>query len=48
VFDGECWQVDHIGFLTTQLAHAGDLCYLQNRLVVQARLHGTVTKAAHP
>jgi hypothetical protein len=46
VFDGEFWQLAHIGFLTTQLGHAGEFCYLQNRLVLQARLHGSMTQAA--
>ena len=46
VFDGNDWQVHHIGFLSTQLCHNGEFCCLQNRLVLEARLHGALTKAA--
>jgi hypothetical protein len=46
VFDGDGWQVHHIGFLSTQLCHNGEFCCLQNRQVLEARLHGEVTKTA--
>ena len=46
VFDGNDWQVRHIGFLSTQLCHNGEFCCLQNRLLLKARLHGALSKAA--
>jgi hypothetical protein len=46
LFDGDRWQVAAVGFLTTQLSRAGAFCRIQNRLVLEARLHGAMTEAA--
>jgi hypothetical protein len=45
-FDGAAWQVTDVGFLTTQLCRAGEFCRLQNRVVLEARLHEAPAKAA--
>jgi hypothetical protein len=39
-FDGAPWQLTEVGLLTTQLTRAGAFYRLQNRLVLEARLHG--------
>jgi hypothetical protein len=39
-FDGAAWQVAGVGFLTTQVGRAGEFYRVQNRLVLEARLHG--------
>jgi hypothetical protein len=46
VFDGAAWQVSEVGFLTTQVGRAGEFCRVKNRLVLDARMHGTATQAA--
>jgi hypothetical protein len=38
-FDGAAWQVAEAGFLATQVSRAGQFCRLQNRVVLEARLH---------
>lgn len=43
--DGEPWQVAEVGFLTTQVSRRGEFCRLQNRRVLEARLHGAVPEA---
>jgi len=45
-FDGEAWQVVDVGFFTTQVTRAGEFCRLQNRVVLEARLHEAPAKAA--
>jgi hypothetical protein len=40
-FDGTPWQVADVGFLATQLCHAGQMHRLQNRQVLQAHFQGT-------
>jgi hypothetical protein len=44
--DGEPWQVIEVGLLTAQVGRAGELHRLQNRLVLQARMHGASAEAA--
>jgi hypothetical protein len=44
-FDGAAWQVTEVGFLTTQVGRGGQFCRLQNRRVLEARLHGTPAEA---
>jgi hypothetical protein len=43
LIDKEPWQVTEIGFLSTQVTRAGEFCRLQNRLVLEARLHEAPT-----
>jgi hypothetical protein len=45
-FEGEAWQVVEVGFLTSQVSRAGEFCRVQNRAVMQARLHAPVPQAA--
>jgi hypothetical protein len=45
-FDGVAWQVTEVGFLTTQVTRAGEFCRLQNRLVLEARLHAAPARTA--
>jgi len=45
--DGEPWQVAEVGLLTTQVTRRGEFCRLQNRQVLEARLHAP-TPAAMP
>jgi hypothetical protein len=45
-FDGEPWKVVEVGLLTTQIGRAGEFCRVQNRLVLEARLHGKVVEPA--
>jgi hypothetical protein len=44
-FDGAAWQLVEIGFLTTQVGRAGEFCRVQNRMVMEARLHGRPAEA---
>ena len=44
-FEGAPWQVADVGFLTTQVGRAGEFCRLQNRLVLEARMHGAPKEA---
>jgi hypothetical protein len=44
-FDGVSWQLAEIGLLSTQLSRAGQFCSVQNRLVLEARLHGVPAQA---
>ena len=46
--DAVSWQVSEIGLLSTQLTRAGEFWRLQNRLVLEARLHGAPAEAAAP
>jgi hypothetical protein len=45
-FDGVPWEVVEVGLLTTQVTRAGAFSQVQNRLVLEARLHGAPTEAA--
>jgi hypothetical protein len=45
-FDGVPWEVGEVGLLTTQVSRAGLASPVQNRLVLEALLHGTPTEAA--
>jgi hypothetical protein len=45
-FDGEAWDVAEVGLLTTQVTRAGAFHPVQNRLVLDALLHGASTEAA--
>jgi hypothetical protein len=44
-FDGVPWQVAELGFLTSQLCRGGEFCRLQNRVVLEARMHGAPAEA---
>jgi hypothetical protein len=44
-FDGVAWQVAEVGFLTSQVARAGEFHRMQNRLVLEARVHGAPAEA---
>jgi hypothetical protein len=44
--DGVLWQMAEVGFLTTQLTRAGKFCRANNRLVMEARMHGAAVEAA--
>jgi hypothetical protein len=44
-FEGESWQVVEVGLLTTQVGRAGEICRVQNRLVLQARMRGAPLEA---
>jgi hypothetical protein len=46
IFDGDHWQVLHIGLLSTQLGLNGQFCSLQNRVILEARLHTATSTAA--
>jgi hypothetical protein len=45
-FDGEPWQVAQVGFLSTEVCRAGELCRLPNRQVLEARMHGAPAEAS--
>lgn len=45
-FDGAAWQVSDIGFLTTQVCKEGAVHSVRNRVVLDARMHGTAQVAA--
>jgi hypothetical protein len=47
-FDGAPWQIAEVGFLTTQVGRGGEFCRLQNRLVLEARMHGAPQEPARP
>jgi hypothetical protein len=52
-FDGEPWQVSEVGLVATQVARAGEFRRAQNRVVLEARMHGAPaqnqrTQAARP
>ena len=44
-FEGESWQVVEVGLLSTQVGRAGEICRVQNRLVLQARMRGAPLEA---
>ncbi|HYT93474.1 MAG TPA: hypothetical protein VEL76_32450, partial [Gemmataceae bacterium] len=44
--DKEMWQVTEIGFLATQVTRSGEFCRLQNRVVLEARLHGAPSEGS--
>ncbi len=43
-FDGQPWQLEEIGFLSTRLAKAGEFYRMQNRHVLEARLSGAAVQ----
>jgi hypothetical protein len=45
-FDGVAWQVAGVGLLTTEVSRGGEFCRCQNRVVLEARLHGAPAEAA--
>jgi hypothetical protein len=45
-FDGVAWQLTSVGLVNTQLCRNGQFCSLQNRVVLEARLHGAPAEAA--
>jgi hypothetical protein len=45
-FEGVAWQVTEIGFLTCQLSRQGDFYRVQNRVALEARLHGAPAQPA--
>lgn len=46
-FDGAAWQVAEVGFLTTHVCRDGAVHSVQNRQVLDARLHGAPAAALH-
>jgi hypothetical protein len=44
-FEGAPWQVAEVGFLTTEVGRAGEFCRVQNRRVLEARMHGAPKEA---
>jgi hypothetical protein len=44
-FEGVAWQIADVGFLSTHVSRAGEICRVQNRLVLEARLHGAPAEA---
>jgi hypothetical protein len=47
-FDGVAWQVAEVGFLTTQVGRGGEFARLQNRVVLEARMHAAPSSEAPP
>ncbi len=45
-FDGAPWQVAEVGFLTSQVGRGGEFYRMQNRRVLDARMHGEPVEAA--
>jgi hypothetical protein len=43
-FDGAPWQVLEVGLLTTQVGRNGEICQVQNRVVLKARMNGAPSK----
>jgi hypothetical protein len=44
-FEGQPWQVAEVGLLTSQVGRAGEICRVQNRVVLEARMHASVPQA---
>jgi hypothetical protein len=44
--DGMSWQVSEVGLVTSQVGRGGEFCRMQNRAVLEARMHGASTGAA--
>jgi hypothetical protein len=44
-FDGAPWQVSEVGLLTSEVGRAGKCTRVQNRLVMEARMHGAPAEA---
>jgi hypothetical protein len=47
-FDGASWQVAEVGLVKTEVGRAGEMCQVQNRLVLEARMRGAPAEASHP
>jgi hypothetical protein len=45
-FDGVPWQVAELGFVSSQMGRAGQFCTMQNRVVLEAHLHGAAKPAS--
>jgi len=45
LFEGQPWQVAEVGLLSTQVGRAGEFCRVQNRVVLEARMHAAVPQA---
>jgi hypothetical protein len=45
-FDGVPWQVAEVGVVTTQVTRNGEFCRVQNRVVLEARLHAAPVETA--
>lgn len=45
-FEGVPWKIAEVGFLTSQVGRAGKFCRTQNRVVLEARMHGSPMEAA--
>jgi hypothetical protein len=45
-FEGATWQVSEVGFLTTQVTRQGEFFRVQNRVALEARLHGAPAEGA--
>lgn len=43
-FDGSPWHVGEVGLLTTEVSHGGQFSRVQNRIVLDARMHGAPAK----
>jgi hypothetical protein len=46
-YDGAPWQVSEVGLLTTEMGRAGQFSRFQNRVVLEARMHGIPAQAGH-
>jgi hypothetical protein len=44
--DGAQWQVAQVGLLTTELSKRGEFCRLQNRFVLESRMHAAPAAAS--
>jgi hypothetical protein len=45
-FEGEPWEVVQVGLVTSQVGRGGSFAQVQNRIVLEARMHGAPTEAA--
>jgi hypothetical protein len=44
--DGMSWHVAEVGLVTSQVGRGGEFCRMQNRAVLEARMHGAANGAA--
>jgi hypothetical protein len=47
-FDGAPWQLSEVGLITTQVSRGGQFSRVQNRLVLEARMHGKPAPSEPP
>jgi hypothetical protein len=45
-FEGHAWQLVEVGLVSSQVGRAGEICRVQNRVVLEARMHAAVPQAA--